>query len=265
MTTRVDVTNRALQAIGTRSTIAAMDEGSNEANNASLCYDTTRQELIQAAPWNFCTATITLSQLKAAPGTVENPTVSGLNWQQPTQPPPGWLYEYAYPQDCLRMIKVVPNGVAPWNGSVPLFPIVSSSPLPFWSMPGQRFQVTTDLDGNNNAFTCILANVDRAIGCYLRDITNESIWSPDFTNAMVQALGGKLAMALTGDRAVAGDAYKRANDAIMQARASDGQEGTTVMDSEPDWITRGHGIRWGGPAPYGVGFSMPWGSLFGSW
>jgi hypothetical protein len=41
MTSSVDITNRALQAIGTRSTISSMAEGSNESNNASLCYAAT--------------------------------------------------------------------------------------------------------------------------------------------------------------------------------------------------------------------------------
>src|SRR6202012_4695990 len=47
MTSRVDITNRALQALGTRSSIVSMSEGSNESNQASLCYDATRQELIR--------------------------------------------------------------------------------------------------------------------------------------------------------------------------------------------------------------------------
>lgn len=267
MTSDVDITNRSLQAIGTRSTIVAMNEGSNESNNAGLCYAATRQELIRAAPWNFATATMPLALLKSAPGTLENPVypTSGV-WNPATQPPPGWTYEYAYPADCLRARKLVPNMVAQQQGSsTPLFPTGVNAALPFWDLPGQRFQVTTDTDSGNNPFTCILANVDRAILCYLRDVTIESVWDPMFRDAMVQALGGKLALALTGDKAVADAAFRRANEKILEARAADANEGITVLDHDPDWITAGHGIRWMGPSATGAGFSLPFGSLFGGY
>ena|ERR1035441_1179755 len=264
MTSPVDITNRALQAIGTRSTIASMSEGSNESNNASLCYAATRQEVIRAAPWNFATATAALALLKSAPGTIENPAGTTVAWTQASQPPPGWSYEYAYPDDCLRARKVVMNYSAPQGGSVPLFPTGTAAALPFWDLPGQRFQVTADTDASGNPFTCILANIDQAILCYLRDITIEDIWDTLFTDAMVKALGGKLALALTGDKQLAELLFKMANDAILTARAADANEGMTVVDHTPDWITAGHGIRWMGPGQYGTGFSMPFGPCFGS-
>jgi hypothetical protein len=263
VTSSVDVTNRALQAIGTRSTIASMSEGSNESNNASLCYATTRQELIRSAPWNFATATATLALLKSAPGTVETPSFPAAGVWSTAYPPPGWSYEYAYPADCLRARKVVGNYMPVQTGSVPLFPFANTSPLPFWELPGQRFQVTTDLDVNNNPMSCILANIDQAILCYLRDIAIEDIWDPLFTDAMVQALAGKLALALTGDKQLAEQRFKMANEAVIEARAADANEGLTVMNHEAEWITAGHGIRWLGPGQSGTGFSMPFGSLFG--
>ncbi len=257
----VDITNRALQAIGTRSTIVSMSEGSNESNNANLCYNATRQELIRAAPWNFASATATLALLKSAPGTAENPTIP-LNgtWNAATQPPPGWSYEYAYPADCERARKVVCNTAAAASVSnIPLFPsAATSSVLPFWSTPGVRFQVTTDLDAHNNPFVCILTNVDQAILCYLRDVTVEAVWDSLFTDAMVAALAGKLCLALTGDKALAQLQFKLANDAIMRARANDGNEGITIVDHTPDWIAA-HGV-W--VSSLEAGYSMPYGPLF---
>jgi hypothetical protein len=269
MTGRVDITNRALQAIGTRSTIASMQEGSNESNNANLCYDATRQELIRSAPWNFCTATMTLALLKSAPGTAENPTYpANTAWNGNTQPPPGWSFEYAYPNDCLQARKVVSNVTPATYGAsqVPLFPFGATNISwqgGCWEWPGQRFQVTTDLDASNNPFTCILTNVDQAILCYLRDITVESVWDPLFTEAMVLALGGKLALALTTDKQIADMAFKKANERIMAARAADGNEGVTVMDHMPDWITRGHGLS--GHRGYSGDYTLPYGSLFGGY
>jgi hypothetical protein len=146
-------------------------------------------------------------------------------------------------------------------GSVPLFPAGATSPLPYWDLPGQRFQVTADQDVNANPVTVILANIDQAILCYLRDIAVETIWDALFTDAMVKALAGKLALSLTGDKQLAELMFKEANDAITTARAADANEGLVVVDHTPDWITAGHGIRWLGPTQQ-AGFAMPWGGLF---
>lgn len=262
MTGPVDITNRALQAIGTRSTIASMTEGSNESNNASLCYAATRQQLIRSAPWNFCTATATLALLKSAPGTTETPLYPASGVWSTAYPPPGWAYEYAYPADCLRARRVVPNySFAGAAGGVPFFPSGAGSDMSFWDRPGVRFQVTTDLDVANNPFTCILTNADQAILCYLRDVAVEDVWDPMFVEAMVSALAGKLALSLTSDRALSQAAYQDADRTIMAARAADANEGTTVIDVPVEWITRGHGASW----QSGVvsGYALPYGPLFG--
>jgi hypothetical protein len=265
MTSPVDITNRALQAIGTRSTIAAMDEGSNESNNASLCYATTRQELIRSAPWNFATATATLALLKSAPGTLETPLWPASGVWSTAYPPPGWSYEYAYPADCLRARKVVANYPGSQGVAVSIFPTgLAAAAMPLWDLPGVRFQVTTDQDVNGNPVTVILANIDQGILCYLRDITIEDIWDPLFCDAMVQALAGKLALALTGDKQLAEQRFQMANKAVLEARAADGNEGLTVLDHEADWITRGHGVRWVGPGQ-AAGYSLGFGSLFGGY
>jgi hypothetical protein len=262
MTGRVDLVNRALQALGTRSTIASMDEGSNESNNASLVYDAARQECIRAAPWNFASATATLSLLKAAPGTVETPLwpTSGM-WSN-AYPPPGWSFEYAYPSDCLRARKVVSNWSTPQGSAAPIYPIAAGSAMPLWDLPGVRFAVTTDKDVDGNSMTVILANIDQAIGCYLRDIAIEDLFDPLFTDAMVYALAGKLANSLTGDKGLSKEMFQIANAKIMEARAADANEGITVLDHEADWITQGHGARWFGTTQ-DAGYTYPFGSLLG--
>lgn len=267
MTSSVDITNRALQAIGTRSTIASMSEDSNESNNASLCYAATRRELIRAAPWNFATATATLALIKRAGG--------GGPWQAAGSPPPGWDYEYVYPADCLRARRIVgcaAGATGPGGSGVSLFPGGLGTGQPglggagWGGGAGVRFQVTTDLDPAGNPFTCILANVDQAILCYLRDVSVEDMWDPLFSEAMVYALGGRLALALTTDKAIAQLAFSRADAMILTARAADANEGMTVMDAPVDWITRGHGIVWlpGGAGGGGAGgYALPFGPLFG--
>ena len=277
MTSSTDIVNRALQAIGTRSTIASLAEGSNEANNASLVYASVRQQMIRAAPWNFCTATAVMTLLKEAPGTPEAVQFSSdftsdfftgsngyASWST-VYPPPGWRYEYAYPADCLRARRVIPGALGSAGSAVSMFPSGLAAARTLWDAPAVRFQVTTDLDVSNNPFTCILTNAQQAILVYLRDITIEDLWDPLFTEAMVKALAGRLALALTSDKATAELMFKLADDAIMTARAADGNEGVTVLEHDPDWITQAFGMGAYGLAGRGGasgGFALPYGSLF---
>ena len=262
MTDQVSIANRALSEAGTRSTISSLTEGSNESNSVSLHYIPIRQHLVRSAHWGFAEATAQLSLLKSAPGTTETPNFPSSGVWSKAYPPPGWLYEYAYPSDCLQARKLVQNYSLATLGSVPMFPGQLAGSQSWWAAPGQRFQIGTDLDGNNSQITVILANTDQALLTYTRDITIESLWDPLFQEAMVAALAAKLCYALTGDRARANDLIKIANDKIIIARVGDGNEGLTIMDHTPDWITVGHGARWFGTVEWGGGFLFPYGPLF---
>ena len=106
MTTKTDIVNLALQAFGSRTTVTDAEllaNGSNEAIQANLTYNNTRDSLLRMAPWDFATATLNMSLISATPGTPEN-TSPATNLWQPGQPPPPWAYEYQYPADCLREI-----------------------------------------------------------------------------------------------------------------------------------------------------------------
>ena len=261
MTINVALCNLALQAVGTRSTIASAAEGSVESNNASLVYDRVRQHLLRSAQWNFARATATLSLLKASPGTPENASASSSVWSN-AYPPPGWLYSYAYPSDCLAARKVLGNYGFQTALTFPLYPVAASAVVPQWDLPGARFEVGTDLDAIGNSISVILTNAQAAILCYTRDIVQDSVWDPSFSVAFVSALAGKLALALTGDKALAKLLFEEANRIIVQARVADGNEGPTISDHTPDWITAGYGTRWLPGGLSGAGYAAPWGPLF---
>lgn len=261
MTDSVSIANRALADAGTRSTIASLTEGSNESNNVSLIYVPVRQQLLRAAHWGFAGATMTLSLLKSAPGTLETPNFPASGVWSTAYPPPPWLYEYAYPSDCLQGRKLIANFTLGTVGGVPIFPgPLPGSGGPFTTAPGQKFSVATDFDSSANQIKVILANVDQALLSYTRDITIESLWDSQFEEAMVGVLAAKLCFALSGDKSRANDLMKIANDKIIMARAGDGNESLTVMNHMPDWI-RAHGIahEWG----HDGGWFYPFGPLFG--
>lgn len=89
----------------------------------------------------------------------------------------------------------------------------------------------------------ILTNQEYATLAYVRQVTDPNVWDPMFQDAFVNALGGDICLALSGDKALAKMCYAKTNETIQQARTADGNEGLTVNDVTPDWI-RGRGINW---------------------
>ena len=85
-TTDVDICNRALSRLGTRATIAALDENSTEARTAAIWYAATRDTLLRAHDWNFARRRVILAEQGAAPT--------------------GWTFRYALPTDCVRLLRL---------------------------------------------------------------------------------------------------------------------------------------------------------------
>ncbi len=161
MASRIQICNRALSAIGTRSQIASLEEDSEEAKQCLLIYDTTRTSLLQAAHWDFARATAYLTLLKALPGTPENPTVtSSNNWNPATMPAPPWLYSYGYPPDCIQVRYISPQiflgGALP--GGIAIFSSPVNIPSPQITLQPQAFAVATDTNTAGMQINIILTN-----------------------------------------------------------------------------------------------------------
>src|SRR5215469_14797056 len=246
MTSEVDIANRALSAIGTRSTIASLAEISNEALNAQLLIEALRDELLRMAPWNCATNYNNLALISAAPGTPENPTSGATVWSKGIPPPP-WAYEYAYPSDCLRALWIVPQFATGFASGFPITTAVTGGVPQFWNGPPVRYKVGVDqIDPNTglppvppavgNDQRVIWTNQQQAILVYIRRITDPNVMDDQFQEAWVASLASRLCIALTGDKALANLQIQRANSSIMAARGTDGNEGLTVNDVTPDWI-----------------------------
>ena len=243
MVAEVDIANRALAAIGTRSQIASLTEQSNESIAAQLLLEPLRDELIRLAPWNFATNYNNMTLVCAAPGTPENPTTGTTTWEKGIPPPP-WAYEYLYPSDCLRPLWIVPQFATGFASGIPITTAVTGGVPQFWNGPPVRFKVAVDqispVTGQpavGGADTrVILTNQEQAILAYLRRITNPDVMDDNFVQAWVAALAGRLAIPLTGDKALANMKLGEANSYIQMARGVDGNEGLTINDVTPDWI-----------------------------
>lgn len=145
MTTTTDIVNRALQAIGTRTTVTSTEltnNSTNEAIQANLLLTALRDDLLRMAPWNCATNFVNLTYITSTPGTPENASQATVSWQK-GQPTPPWAYEYQYPVDCLRALYVVPQFQTGFSG-VPITTAVTGGGASFWQGPPVRFKVGVD-------------------------------------------------------------------------------------------------------------------------
>jgi hypothetical protein len=242
MTAEVDIANRALSAIGTRSQIADLSEDSNEARNCKLLLEPLRDELLRMAPWNCAFNYTNLALICSAPGTPENPSGGNSTWQKGIPAPP-WSYEYSYPSDCLRPVFVVPQFTTGFTSGVPITTAVTGGAPAFWNGPPVRYKVAIDQIGFDGKPSpegvdkrVILTNQEQAILAYVKRVTDPNVWDDAFQQALVAALAGRLVISLTGDKGLAQLKMGEANQYITLARQSDGNEGLTINDVTPDFI-----------------------------
>lgn len=146
MTANADIVNLALQNFGSRTTVTDAEltnNSTNEAIQANLTYDNTRDSLLRMAPWDCAFAAMNLIYITSVPGTPEN-TSPATNLWQPGQPMPPWAYEYQYPVDCLRACWVIPSIQTGQTSGIPITTAVTG----YSSIVGLggpiRFKVQTD-------------------------------------------------------------------------------------------------------------------------
>ena len=146
MTALIDIFNRSLAVPGTRSNMSLAEYNalaSNEALQISLWQNQLRRRTLRMAPWNFAIKTANLTYITSSPGTPENP-IAGTTLWAPGQPPPPWNYEYQYPNDCVRMLFVIPATQTGFAGGIPITTAVTGGAASFWQGPPVKFKVQND-------------------------------------------------------------------------------------------------------------------------
>jgi hypothetical protein len=199
MTSITDICNRALDEIGARAVIANLNEASLEATTCARHYDNCRRMLLRTAPWGFARKQANLALL--------GDLTSG------TSPQP-WQYKYQYPADCV-LFRYIMSPVG-----LPRQPDISA-----------RFLLNYE-DANQT----ILSNVSQAIGVYNADVQDPTRFDDLFQNALTLFVASKLAIPLTGNAGIKQAMEALLKDAVVQARASDANEGLTSSGHVPDWI-----------------------------
>lgn len=202
MTTSVsspeDCINNALTRIGYKRRIGSIWEGTEAARRSLDIYSQTRDELLRTMDWGFARRDLEMTKLKQAPANYVPPTA----WNPLTNPPPPWLYEYAYPSDCLRVRAVKP---------VPIF-VPDFDPQPY------VFAIDND-DSGEIPQKVILCNVaPPAVLTYSGQVTDPQDWEADFVEILCAALGRRLAALL-------------ASLDVVKLEAQDEMQATAAADS----------------------------------
>jgi hypothetical protein len=206
VTTSTDITNRALQLLGTRTTIASLAETSNEAIQANLVYTALVNWCLVQANWNFARKSVVLAQTS---------TFTGSPWTT-AQPTPQWIYQYNAPADYLRALYLF--------GTT----LVNPGNTAFTGEP-QRFAVSEA----GNA-TVILSNQVSA-GLIYTYTAGENQWSSAFERFVVHALAYTLCFAL-GEKDQLSGFYERMMHMFVSAEQINREEGLIIGDTSPEWI-----------------------------
>lgn len=170
-----EVCNLALDAIGYPQVIGSLLTDGTQVSRIGLrIYSQTRDELLNDLDWGFARQTVVMTLLKTAP-------VTGYGILQPwntTFPPIPWIYEYAYPANCITMrsVRPAPLGLMEYDPKPNIFVIANDQAL--------------------NA-KVVLTNLANATAVYTGQVVDANQWDDSlFVDALVQRLARKFAPAL---------------------------------------------------------------------
>lgn len=270
------VVNEALDAAAVKFSIGDIQEGTDAANAALRHYGQCLRQLLRAVHWDFARKQQDMLLLADATGQT---TGAG------TIVPKPWVYEYAYPPDCMKA-RFLPRNyfnatAAPaGNTALPDVPLTSASitpmgcgmrlvPAPFLIMLDTNYAVPPDSNwmetqgASPGGRVVILTNVKQAQLVYTGFMPYPSVWDGQFRAAMVGFLASKLAMPLSANVEIGMKMrdlnIKIAADKVMAARVTNGNESSfpQTIDHLPDWMSiRAAGNGYGG---------NPWSGSWGPW
>tara|TARA_R110000744_G_scaffold240696_2_gene358087 strand:+ start:671 stop:1261 length:591 start_codon:yes stop_codon:yes gene_type:complete len=125
--------------------------------------------------------------------------------------PGNWDFMYSYPPDAVRI-----NGIVD--------PLETGIPIKF------------EVGRNASDFKVILTDQVSAEFYYTMRVTDTVQFDPEFTMAFSYALAARLAMPLTGERAIMGDMDTIARNIVNSAWETDSNEGIEENPPEATWI-----------------------------
>jgi hypothetical protein len=195
-TSEVTISNMALSRIGINQRIASMTELSAEAGACNLWYEVCRDYVLEDLDWNFARRRVALALLS------------------PQDPPPPWGYEFAWPADC-----VATRGL---DAGVQVKRAVDRLP----------FEVAWK-DANARK---ILATVQDPILLYTARVTNTTVFSAAFIDALAWRIAAELASNLAKSSAMRDATSRYYLLAISVARAQTLNEGQDFPEPDSEFV-----------------------------
>ena len=172
MASKNEIINLALGHIGVSQTITDIDtDSSNEGKAINRYYDTVLREVFEEFDWPFASKVVTLAEISTAPTTE-------------------WGYEYTYPSDCLKFLKIISGTRNETDTSWVAYEIV-----------------------HGDTATVIYTDEASAVAKYTAVITDEALYPHDF----VMALSWRLAFYVS-PTLMTGDPFKLREAAAQFAR-----------------------------------------------
>lgn len=198
MTSQVEIYNMALSNIGISETVANLEERSKARITCSRFWEIARDTALAQFPWSFATKFSTLALI----GT----------------PPRGWLYQYQYPNDCLKALYLTPAGRIP-------------RPMTIDERP--NFRTASGDDGQ-----VILSNEEAAELAYVVRIADEGRYPPLFVVALSWQLAMMIAIPMTAQSSIVQTAAAGYLQAWQVAASADLNEATEdILKVVPDYVS----------------------------
>lgn len=182
MASKVEICNRALIRLGEK-TITSLTEDTTPAKLCNILYDQVRKELLRLHPWNFAIARADLAQYEDGPEF-------------------GYLYYYAIPSDCIRVLEL------------------------------DDINVTFKIEGSK-----LLSDSDEVLILYIKDEEDVTKFDSLFSTCLALKLGVELSYALSGTANITTALQEEYNRLLREAKLRDGQEGTIDQFSNYTWVT----------------------------
>jgi hypothetical protein len=169
-----DIVNLALSRAGASQRVGNLYEGSEFAKRALDVFGQTRDALLRQGDWGFPRRDLVLTLLKSAPNGGYVPGFSA--WNPQTNPPRPYLFEYAYPADCMLLRALRPPTTFQPN---------------FYPCP-QNFEIANDTVPVNGVGAApgrvILCYLGGALATYVGQVTDMTQWDIGFVEAMANEM-----------------------------------------------------------------------------
>lgn len=189
--TITDICNMALSYIS-KGSILSLDDGSEEATQCKIHYDSCRSLMLRTYTWGFARRVVKLAALDESL--------------------PEWRFVYAYPAKCCAVRLIYNEDTAADKYTA------------------QKASWDAVIVSDNTR--AIATNVEEAWAEYTRDVTNTDVFPPEFVQALAHFLASQIALPLTGSGAIMETQYQMFQAFLLTAKKQDAQERNMPPDEK---------------------------------